>query len=162
MDFMTNACEFMAVQKYGRSSLQRLIVSLWQRWLMIKYSALMEVSKKEHRIRHSGFIILISFWWCNKSNPFIFTLYFKTRYDLENKCFEGLSPSLDSIDEVLELDRYVEIPHDGPICDLMWSDPDERPGWSISPRGAGYDLFFFLFWLPYVWRDVDIWNLNQV
>jgi len=50
----------------------------------------------------------------------------------------GLSPSLESIDEILELDRFVEIPHDGPICDLMWSDPDERPGWSISPRGAGY------------------------
>merc|ERR1711934_1276415 len=26
----------------------------------------------------------------------------------------------------------------GPMCDLLWSDPDERPGWGISPRGAGY------------------------
>lgn len=25
-----------------------------------------------------------------------------------------------------------------PICDLLWSDPDERSGWGISPRGAGY------------------------
>ncbi|PJF17921.1 Gde1p [Paramicrosporidium saccamoebae] len=24
------------------------------------------------------------------------------------------------------------------MCDLLWSDPDERPGWGISPRGAGY------------------------
>jgi len=26
----------------------------------------------------------------------------------------------------------------GPICDLLWSDPDDRGGWGISPRGAGY------------------------
>lgn len=24
------------------------------------------------------------------------------------------------------------------MCDLLWSDPDERSGWGISPRGAGY------------------------
>ena len=24
------------------------------------------------------------------------------------------------------------------MCDLLWSDPDERKGWGISPRGAGY------------------------
>ncbi|KAK7281045.1 hypothetical protein RIF29_08693 [Crotalaria pallida] len=26
----------------------------------------------------------------------------------------------------------------GPMCDLLWSDPDDRCGWGISPRGAGY------------------------
>ncbi len=26
----------------------------------------------------------------------------------------------------------------GAMCDLLWSDPDERKGWGISPRGAGY------------------------
>ena len=26
----------------------------------------------------------------------------------------------------------------GPMCDLLWSDPDDRGGWGISPRGAGY------------------------
>lgn len=26
----------------------------------------------------------------------------------------------------------------GPMCDLLWSDPDDRMGWGISPRGAGY------------------------
>ena len=24
------------------------------------------------------------------------------------------------------------------MCDLLWSDPDDRTGWGISPRGAGY------------------------
>merc|ERR1711957_975125 len=28
----------------------------------------------------------------------------------------------------------------GPICDLLWSDPDDRCGWGISPRGAGYSF----------------------
>ena len=26
----------------------------------------------------------------------------------------------------------------GPMCDFVWSDPDDRLGWGISPRGAGY------------------------
>ena len=24
------------------------------------------------------------------------------------------------------------------MCDLVWSDPDDRTGWGMSPRGAGY------------------------
>jgi serine/threonine-protein phosphatase 2A catalytic subunit len=24
------------------------------------------------------------------------------------------------------------------MCDLLWSDPDERAGWGMNPRGAGY------------------------
>jgi len=36
------------------------------------------------------------------------------------------------------LERVQEVPHEGPMCDLVWSDPDQRPGWGISPRGAGY------------------------
>ena len=31
-----------------------------------------------------------------------------------------------------------QVPHEGPMCDLLWSDPDDRCGWGISPRGAGY------------------------
>mmetsp|Transcript_12725 Transcript_12725/g.51121 ORF Transcript_12725/g.51121 Transcript_12725/m.51121 type:complete len:287 (+) Transcript_12725:345-1205(+) len=50
----------------------------------------------------------------------------------------GLSPSLDTVDQILALDRTHEVPHEGPVCDLMWSDPDDRLGWGISPRGAGY------------------------
>lgn len=28
----------------------------------------------------------------------------------------------------------------GPMCDLLWSDPDDRKGWNVSPRGAGYNF----------------------
>lgn len=34
--------------------------------------------------------------------------------------------------------RPFQVPHEGPMCDLLWSDPDDRGGWGISPRGAGY------------------------
>ncbi len=60
---------------------------------------------------------------------------------VENRIFSlhgGLSPSIDTLDHVRQLDRVQEVPHEGPMCDLLWSDPDERSGWGISPRGAGF------------------------
>lgn len=31
------------------------------------------------------------------------------------------------------------MPHDGAMCDLLWSDPDaDIRGYGVSPRGAGY------------------------
>ncbi|OWA50101.1 Serine/threonine-protein phosphatase 4 catalytic subunit [Hypsibius exemplaris] len=51
----------------------------------------------------------------------------------------GLSPSIQSLDQIRMIDRKQEVPHDGPMCDLLWSDPeDANDGWGISPRGAGY------------------------
>jgi len=50
----------------------------------------------------------------------------------------GLSPSIDTLDNIRLLERAQEVPHEGPMCDLLWSDPDDRSGWGISPRGAGY------------------------
>jgi serine/threonine-protein phosphatase 2A catalytic subunit len=38
----------------------------------------------------------------------------------------GLSPHLDTLDQVRKLDRVQEVPHEGAMCDLLWSDPDER------------------------------------
>jgi serine/threonine-protein phosphatase 2A catalytic subunit len=60
---------------------------------------------------------------------------------VENAIFAlhgGLSPSIESLDAIRVLDRVQEVPHEGPMCDLLWSDPDDRSGWGISPRGAGY------------------------
>ena len=39
----------------------------------------------------------------------------------------GLSPLIDSIDKIRLLDRKQEVPHDGAMCDLLWSDPDGTP-----------------------------------
>jgi serine/threonine-protein phosphatase 4 catalytic subunit len=37
----------------------------------------------------------------------------------------GLSPSFSTLDEIKTIDRKQEVPHDGAMCDLMWSDPEE-------------------------------------
>ena len=50
----------------------------------------------------------------------------------------GLSPLIDSLDKIRLLDRKQEVPHEGAMCDLLWSDPDEIEGWGLSPRGAGF------------------------
>jgi len=60
---------------------------------------------------------------------------------VENRFFcmhGGLSPNIDTLDNVRQIDRNLEVPHEGPMCDLLWSDPDERTGWGVSPRGAGF------------------------
>ncbi len=51
----------------------------------------------------------------------------------------GLSPNFDNLDEIRRIDRKREVPHEGAMADIMWSDPDETvTGWAMSPRGAGY------------------------
>jgi len=86
---------------------------------------------------------------CNKKygNPNVWK-FFTDLFDyvpltatVENQFFclhGGLSPSVDTLDHIRALDRIQEVPHEGPMCDLLWSDPDDRSGWGISPRGAGY------------------------
>ncbi|KAI1726962.1 calcineurin-like phosphoesterase domain-containing protein [Ditylenchus destructor] len=51
----------------------------------------------------------------------------------------GLSPELPTLDTIMTLQRNVEVPANGPLCDLVWSDPDDMdPGWFLNPRGAGW------------------------
>merc|ERR1712137_986459 len=50
----------------------------------------------------------------------------------------GLSPSITTLDQIRSIDRKQEVPHDGPMCDLLWSDPEDTTGWGVSPRGAGF------------------------
>jgi len=50
----------------------------------------------------------------------------------------GLSPLISHLNAIRLLDRKQEVPHEGAMCDLLWSDPDDIEGWGLSPRGAGF------------------------
>ena len=53
----------------------------------------------------------------------------------------GISPSLKFISDLENIQRTGEIPHDGIISDILWSDPfdnAEHKGYQQSQRGAGY------------------------
>lgn len=74
---------------------------------------------------------------------------------IENKVFcvhGGLSPHITSIDEIRSLDRKQEVPRDGLMSDILWSDPDpDIKSFSMSPRGAGY-----------LFGEDDVKQFNQV
>lgn len=51
----------------------------------------------------------------------------------------GLSPSVSFLDEIRKMNRFMELPHEGGMCDLLWSDPEEdMNGWGSNPRGCGF------------------------
>lgn len=50
----------------------------------------------------------------------------------------GLSPDIKTLDQIRLFERRMELPHEGPFSDLMWSDPEDIETWSLSPRGAGW------------------------
>jgi diadenosine tetraphosphatase ApaH/serine/threonine PP2A family protein phosphatase len=60
---------------------------------------------------------------------------------VEGKIFcvhAGLSPDIKTLDQIRLFERRMEIPHEGPFADLMWSDPEDIETWALSPRGAGW------------------------
>jgi serine/threonine-protein phosphatase 2A catalytic subunit len=63
---------------------------------------------------------------------------------IENQIFcphGGLSPNASTIDDLQAIHRFGEVPSEGVVCDLLWSDPDDSAsGWNMSPRGAGYSF----------------------
>lgn len=61
---------------------------------------------------------------------------------IEGKIFcihGGLSPTLFSLEQIQKIQRPTEIPDEGLLCDLLWSDPNSRAlGWMENDRGISY------------------------
>eukprot|EP01063_Lacrimia_lanifica_P033166 TRINITY_DN5830_c0_g2_i1.p1 TRINITY_DN5830_c0_g2~~TRINITY_DN5830_c0_g2_i1.p1 ORF type:complete len:322 (+),score=96.70 TRINITY_DN5830_c0_g2_i1:407-1372(+) len=80
---------------------------------------------------------------------------------VEDKVFcvhGGLSPSLLELDHIRIINRFQEVPRDGPYSDMMWSDPDTAAeGFSCSVRGAG-----FTFGKDIVDRFLHVNNLGSI
>ncbi|XP_069124190.1 uncharacterized protein [Argopecten irradians] len=51
----------------------------------------------------------------------------------------GLSPDMESLDQIRNIARPCDVPDVGLICDLMWSDPDDDiTGWGENDRGVSF------------------------
>ncbi|KAG5248403.1 SERINE/THREONINE PROTEIN PHOSPHATASE [Salix viminalis] len=51
----------------------------------------------------------------------------------------GLSPEMESLDQIRAIERPVDVPDQGLLCDLLWSDPDrDTKGWGDNDRGVSY------------------------
>jgi len=61
---------------------------------------------------------------------------------IEDKIFcthGGISPELQSLGQILNIPRPIDVPDDGLLCDLLWSDPErDICGWGKNPRGVSY------------------------
>ncbi|KAL6988252.1 protein-serine,threonine phosphatase [Sarracenia purpurea var. burkii] len=51
----------------------------------------------------------------------------------------GLSPEMGSLDQIRAIERPVDVPDQGLLCDLLWADPDrDIQGWGENDRGVSY------------------------
>ncbi|KAG9293360.1 hypothetical protein G9A89_007606 [Geosiphon pyriformis] len=51
----------------------------------------------------------------------------------------GLSPDLQSMEQIRRVMRPTDVPDTGLLCDLLWSDPDKDvEGWSENDRGVSF------------------------
>ena len=51
----------------------------------------------------------------------------------------GLSPDIESPDDLKRVARPVDVPDTGLLCDTLWSDPDrDITGWAENDRGVSY------------------------
>jgi len=51
----------------------------------------------------------------------------------------GLSPDLQSMEQIRRIMRPTDVPDTGLLCDLLWSDPDkDLSGWGENDRGVSF------------------------
>ncbi|XP_012662995.1 serine/threonine-protein phosphatase PP1-gamma catalytic subunit-like [Otolemur garnettii] len=52
---------------------------------------------------------------------------------------DGLSPDLQSMEQIRRIMRPTDVPDQGLLCDLLWSDPDKDVlGWGENDRGVSF------------------------
>merc|ERR1719410_1269750 len=49
-------------------------------------------------------------------------------------CHGGLSPDISTLGDIEDIDRFCEVPREGPFCDLLWADP-------VNNENAAQDEF---------------------
>ena len=51
----------------------------------------------------------------------------------------GLSPDLNSMEQIRRILRPTDVPDTGLLCDVLWADPDPNiRGWAESDRGVSF------------------------
>lgn len=55
-------------------------------------------------------------------------------------CHGGLSPDLLHIGQIRSITRPVDVPVQGLLCDLLWSDPSAEMGWTENDRGVSFSF----------------------
>jgi len=53
----------------------------------------------------------------------------------------GLSPDLSTMEQIRRIVRPTDVPDQGLLCDILWSDPDKNiTGWGPNDRGVSYTV----------------------
>lgn len=61
-------------------------------------------------------------------------MYFSKMFPLS-----GLSPDLQSMEQIRRVMRPTDVPDQGLLCDLLWADPDKDVlGWGENDRGVSF------------------------
>ncbi|KDO24312.1 hypothetical protein SPRG_10387 [Saprolegnia parasitica CBS 223.65] len=96
---------------------------------------------RDECLRKYGLLVYNRMVACFESMPLAATI--ETSYGTLLALHGGLSPDIDTVDEINDLDRFVEPKPSGPLCDILWSDPskdnDQHDDWAPNPiRGCSY------------------------
>lgn len=62
-----------------------------------------------------------------------------SRTEMGVRLSPGLSPDLQSMEQIRRVMRPTDVPDQGLLCDLLWADPDKDVlGWGENDRGVSF------------------------